>query len=84
MSPILNQSQSPRDAITGPGLCGNNPAKVLGGYEGRCGYGTRLPFLLVSPWAKQNYVDHGVTNQTSIIDFIEDNWGLGRIGDFSF
>jgi phospholipase C len=49
-----------------------------------CGYGTRLPFLVVSPWAKQNYVDHGVTDQTSIIHFIEDNWSLGRIGDFSF
>jgi phospholipase C len=50
--------------------------------EGRCGYGTRLPFLVVSPWAKQNYADHEVTDQTSIIHFIEDNWG--GIGNFSF
>ncbi len=40
--------------------------------------------LLVSPWAKQNFVDHGVTDQTSIIRFIEDNWSTGRIGDYSF
>jgi phospholipase C len=29
-------------------------------------------------------VDHGVTDQTSIIRFIEDNWQTGRIGDSSF
>jgi phospholipase C len=40
--------------------------------------------LVVSQWAKQNYVDHGVTDQTSIIRFIEDNWSTGRIGDYSF
>lgn len=49
-----------------------------------CGYGTRLPFLVISPWAKQNYVDHKVTDQTSIIHFVEDNWDTGRIGDYSF
>jgi phospholipase C len=84
MSPIINQSQTARDSLTGVGLCGSNPNKVAGGYQARCGYGTRLPFLLVSPWAKQNYVDHGVTDQTSIIRFIEDNWQTGRIGDYSF
>ena len=84
MPPVVNQSQSARDALTGPGLCGSNANKVAGGYQARCGYGTRLPLLVVSPWAKQNYVDHGVTDQTSIIRFIEDNWSTGRIGDFSF
>ena len=84
MPPIINQSQTARDALTGPGLCGSNANKVAGGYQARCGYGTRLPFLIVSPWAKQNYVDHGVTDQTSIIRFIEDNWQTGRIGDYSF
>jgi phospholipase C len=83
-APVVSQSQTPRDALTGPGLCGSNPAKVLGGYQGRCGYGTRLPMLVVSPWARQNFVDHGVTDQTSIIRFIEDNWQTGRIGDSSF
>jgi phospholipase C len=38
----------------------------------------------VSPWAKQNFVDHHVTDQSSIIRFIEDNWQTGRIGDSSF
>ena len=84
MPPVINQSQTARDALTGPGQCGSNGNKVAGGYQARCGYGTRLPLLLVSPWAKENYVDHGVTDQTSIIRFIEDNWQTGRIGDFSF
>ena len=54
MPPNLNQSQTPRDALTEPGLCGSNANKVAGGYQARCGYGTRQPVLLVSPWAKQN------------------------------
>jgi len=29
-------------------------------------------------------VDHSVTDQSSILRFIEDNWELGRIGDQSF
>ena len=42
--------------------------------QGRCGYGPRLPLLVISPYAKRNYVDHSVTDQTSILRFIEDNW----------
>jgi phospholipase C len=42
--------------------------------QGRCGYGPRLPLLVISPYAKANYVDHTLTDQTSIIRFIEDNW----------
>ncbi len=41
---------------------------------GRCGYGTRVPLLVVSPYAKVNYVDHTLTDQTSVLRFIEDNW----------
>ena len=26
--------------------------------QGRCGYGPRLPLIVISPYAKQNYVDH--------------------------
>lgn len=51
---------------------------------GRCGFGPRLPLLAVSPYAKSNFVDHQLTDQTSILRFIEDNWNLGRVGDQSF
>jgi phospholipase C len=41
--------------------------------------------MLISPYAKQNYVDHTMTDQTSIIRFIEDNWlDSERIGGGSF
>ncbi|MGH9712421.1 MAG: phospholipase C [Candidatus Acidiferrales bacterium] len=83
MSPIVNQSATSEDALTGPGACGTG-AKALGGFQGRCGYGPRLPLNVVSPWAKKNFVDGTVTDQSSILRFIEDNWDLGRIGGGSF
>ena len=55
-----------------------------GGYQARCGYGPRLPLLVISPFAKSNYVDGTTTDQSSITRFIEDNWNTGRIGDASF
>jgi phospholipase C len=40
---------------------------------------------VISPWAKQNFVDHTLTDQTSITRAIEDNWlGGQRIGGGSF
>ena len=51
--------------------------------QGRCGVGPRLPLLVISPWAKQNYVDSTFTEQASIPRFIEDNWELSRIGNGS-
>jgi phospholipase C len=80
--PIVNGSAIPGvDAYSGRGRCGT-PAP--GTYPGRCGYGPRLPLLAISPYARRNYVDHRVTDQTSILRFVEDNWSLGRIGDQSF
>jgi phospholipase C len=84
MPPIVNDSQTSADALTGTGQCGTQ-TPILGGYQGRCGYGPRLPFLVISPWARANFVDHTLTDQTSVIHFIEDNWmGSERIGDGSY
>jgi phospholipase C len=81
MPPIVKQSSdSANDALV-DNSCGSVAA---GGHQDRCGYGPRLPLLVISPWAKKNFVDHSVTDQTSILKFIEDNWTLGRIGDDSF
>jgi phospholipase C len=64
-------------------LPGVNP-KVLHA-QGRCGYGPRLPVLMISPWAKANYVSHTVTDQTSVLRFIEDTFlNQERIGQGSF
>jgi phospholipase C len=89
MGPIVNQSTTRADALTGPGECGDGSTALPGPHtahaQGRCGYGPRLPLLVVSPYAKQNYVDHTLTDQTSVLRFIEDNWlGGERVGDGSF
>lgn len=87
--PRVNASAGSTDALDGDGLCkgratlpgldGKTPA------QGRCGFGPRLPLLVVSPWARMNMVDHTVTDQSSITRFIEDNWLDGkRIGGGSF
>jgi phospholipase C len=81
MPPIVSPSITPDDNLNGPGTCGNGAGAV---YQGCCGYGPRLPLLVISPYAKVNYVDHALTDQSSILRFIEDNWVVGRIGDNSF
>jgi phospholipase C len=77
-SGVTNPSQTVADALTGAGQCGTG-TNQLAGEQGRCGYGPRLPLLVVSPWAKTNAVDHTLTDQSSIIRFVEDNWTLPRI-----
>ncbi|MGC2657348.1 MAG: alkaline phosphatase family protein [Bryobacteraceae bacterium] len=91
MSPIVNQSTGSTDALTGPGSCGDGRSALPGvdaanaHAQGRCGFGPRLPLLVISPWARVNFVDHSLTNQASIITFIEDNWLNGkRLGKGSF
>jgi phospholipase C len=90
-SPIMNQSATAADIVGGQPSCGTG-TKALAGVasgtehaQGRCGYGPRLVLLVVSPWAKGNFVDHTITDQTSILRFVEDNWLRGeRIGEGSF
>jgi phospholipase C len=83
LAPIVSTSSDPsNDALLGPsGLCGTSKSEA---YLDRCGYGPRLPFVAISPYAKQNYISHTLNDQSSITRFIEDNWDLGRIGDQSF
>lgn len=82
MPPIVNASNAPNDALSGPGACGNQAQ--LNGPMARCGYGQRLPLLVISPITRSNFVDNTLTDQTSILRLIEDNWNLGRIGGSSF
>jgi phospholipase C len=89
MSSIINRSvvvnaASPGngDQLNGPGICGNG--SPLAGIQGRCAYGPRQPLLVVSPFAKRNFVDHTLTDQSSVLRFIEDNWNTTRIGGGSF
>jgi phospholipase C len=79
---IVNQSQTSQDELNGPGLCGRalpTLAGITGPHaQGRCGYGPRLPLLVVAPYARHNFVDHTMTDQSSIVRFIEDNWLGGQ------
>ncbi len=40
------------------------------------GYGGRVPLLIISPYAKENYIDSTVLNHDSILKFIDYNWHL--------
>jgi phospholipase C len=91
MGPIVNQSGTSADMVGGLASCGTGESALAGvnsntvHAQGRCGYGPRLVLMVISPWAKANFVDHTVTDQTSILRFVEDNWlGAERIGQGSF
>ena len=89
---IVNPSATALDGLSGPGACGAGATNALPGInpatlhaQGRCGFGPRLPLLVISPWARRNFVDHTMTDQSSVLRFIEDNWlGEKRIGQGSF
>jgi phospholipase C len=85
---VENPSLSPADNLTnttlsGPtsGQCGPGPqgSAPLAHEQGRCGFGPRLPLLAVSPFAKANAVDHNLSDQASVINFVEYNWRLPGI-----
>ncbi|WP_284286349.1 phospholipase C [Alicyclobacillus fastidiosus] len=81
MPPIITQSDDPNaDVLVGdPGK--SSPHAL--NYPDKLGYGPRLPLLVISPYARQNFVDNTMTDQSSILKFIEDNWNLGTIGNES-
>jgi phospholipase C len=90
-SGVTNASLSPADNLTNTsttvgttgtsGQCGPSPqtSTPLAGQQGRCGFGPRLPLIIVSPYAKRNFVDHNLSDQASMINFIEYNWSLPGI-----
>jgi phospholipase C len=90
MPPIVNPSFSVADKLNGPSTCNlglqqgqstrATPLNGAFGYpaQGRCGYGTRMPLIVVSPFAKKNFIGHTLIDQTSILRFIEDNWLFGE------
>ena len=79
---IRNSSNAASDGFTSAGVCddGAGGPGAAGGFQDRCGFGPRLPLLVVSPYARINHVDQTQIEQTSILRFIEDNWSLGRVG----
>jgi phospholipase C len=72
-SPRVNGSNTTEDAA----VCTTAPVR-LGDTPARCGYGPRLPLVVISPYTRENYVSHNVTDQSSVVKFIEDNWLWGQ------
>jgi phospholipase C len=48
-------------------------------FEDYDGLGFRVPLLVISPYAKQNYVSHVQYETASVLRFAEDLWGLGQL-----
>jgi acid phosphatase len=45
----------------------------------RWGPGSRVPTIIISPFAKKGFVDHTPYDTTSILKFIETRWGLAPL-----
>jgi phospholipase C len=46
------------------------------GFDGFHRYGIRVPFALISPWARRHFVSHQVYDHTSILKLVETKWNL--------
>jgi phospholipase C len=68
--PVINGSN---DATTDTKVCTSVPVTV-GTSNDRCGFGMRLPLIVISPFTKENFVSNNMTDTASIIKFVEDNW----------
>jgi phospholipase C len=52
------------------------PPKVINSYE----YGFRVPLIVVSPYAKTNYISHHTHDFGSLLKFVEELYGLPSLG----
>jgi phospholipase C len=71
---IVNGSD---DATQDAAIC-TSVAVSIGSANDRCGYSQRLPFVVISPYTRQNYVSGNEINTASVVKFIEDNWLHGQ------
>ena len=46
----------------------------------RWGPGSRVPTIVISPFARRRFVDHTYYDTTSILKFIETRWKLAPLG----
>jgi phospholipase C len=71
---IVNGSH---DATQDAAIC-TSVAVTVGSTNDRCGYSQRLPFVVISPYTRENYVSSNETNTASVVNFIENNWLHGE------
>jgi len=50
-------------------------------FSGTIGLGARVPVLVISPFAKSNYISHQQMDFVSILRFIQWNWAVGQFSD---
>jgi phospholipase C len=73
--PVINGSDD--STVGDTKVCSSVPVTV-GTAEDRCGFGDRLPFIVISPWTRENYVSNKLMDTASVVTFIEDNWLHGK------
>jgi phospholipase C len=78
--PTVNGSD---DSTTDTAYCSTVPVELTNGTD-RCGFGQRLPMLVISPYTQDNYVSNNQTDTTSVVKFIEQNWLGGKTIPDSF
>jgi phospholipase C len=69
-SHIVNGSD---DSTIDSAVCTSHKV-VVGNANGRCGFSQRLPMVVISPYTRENYVSNALTDTTSVVRFIENNW----------
>ena len=72
-TPTHTSFDSSADQLNGAGKCGTGESpEGVGGkpVNGRCGPGTRIPLLVVSPYAKVNHISHHLVTAIPVVRFI--------------
>jgi len=65
------------DHVVPPAACAPDDLKPdNGGTVGFDQYGFRVPFFVISPYAKRGYLSHVVGDHTDILRFVEARFGL--------
>ena len=71
---IINGSNDPSDDSA---IC-TEVAVTVGTNNDRCGFSQRLPFVVISPYTRENYVSDNEIDTASVVKFIEQNWLHGE------
>ncbi len=75
VAPTITEGSN--DPSTDTAMC-TAVAVTIGTYNDRCGPSQRLPMIVISPWTRENYVSNNLTDTSSVVKFIEDNWLHGE------
>ncbi len=83
--PVINGSNDTSSSTvdgasvpTDSAYCSSVETTIGVGTSDQCGFGQRLPLIVISPYTRENYVSNNLTDTTSVVKFIEDNWLHGE------